>query len=55
MEGPVIKSTIYDLLKSGESASIQKAEPATLLFTAIGQSLPCSNVPFAQTSISGQY
>lgn len=28
----MIKSTIYDLHKSGESASIQKAEPATLFF-----------------------
>lgn len=49
----MIKSTIYDLHKSGESASIQKAEPATLFFSR--QSLPCSYTPLAQTSVNGQY
>lgn len=52
----MIKSTIHDPQKSGESASILLAEPATLFCSvrSQGQSLPCSNVPLAQTYVYGQ-
>lgn len=43
----MIKSTIYDLHKSRESARIQKAEPATVLFCPHHGKFPCSDVLLA--------